>query len=645
MLYFHNVHRFCVLFIAGIVLLAAGGSFRDDAQAQERVRVRSKSSSIIDSLKGILPTTEGAERVRTLRALAWEQRRFDLAQSLDFALQAVDAARASSASDIQRELPPSLNVLGVAYRNIANYPKAMEAFLEALRTATELTIPREEGYAHNNIGDLYRIQRNYTWAIENTNKALSIFERIQDKQGMAYCYMRLGENGEAQGQYDMAYTNYLRCYDLRRQLADTTAMYVALSHVGDIHRLQRRFGEALKCYSEALQFMKQSNATADVALTLRRMASTHYDHQDYQQAIALATESLELSKRTNFKVDLQDAAEVLWKSYAALRQFEQAYHYQHLYLALRDSITSEQSVKKIAALQINYEVQRKDSELALVQQNARLVRWSLGAGLVFALILAAVLYNRYRVKRDANHEILRQQHILQEKSREIELANHALQLAIQQADKLLLNVLPESIAQRMKSGETRIAEQFPDAAVLFADIAGFTNLSATTEPHELVDLLDGVFSEFDVIVAHYGVEKIKTIGDGYMVVSGVPKPLPHNARTLAFVALDMMQAVTRFNRTHGTTLALRIGMHKGSVIAGVIGKHKFSYDLWGDTVNTASRMESHGAAGKVHVSEEVYEALKEKFAFEERGEMEIKGKGTMRTWFLTGFKHIAPQGA
>jgi len=618
------------------MLLAVAGRLCDTVQAQERVRVRSNSSSVIDSLKGVLPTTEGAERIKTLRALAWEQRRFDLAQSLDFALQAVDAARASSATNIRQQLPPSLNVLGVAYRNIANYPKAMEAFLEALRTATELNVPREEGYAYNNIGDVYRMQRNYAWAIENTEKSLAIFERIGDKQGMAYCYMRLGENGEAQGQYDMAYTNYLRCYDLRRQLADTTAMYVALSHVGDIHRLQRRFGEALKCYGEALQFMKRNNATADVAVTLRRMASTHYEHQDYTQAIALATESLELSKRTNFKLDLQDAAEVLWKSYAALRQFEQAYQYQHLYLALRDSITSEQSVKKIAALQINYEVQRKDSELALVQENARLVHWGLGGGLAFALMLAAVLYNRYRVKRNANHEILRQQQILQEKSREIELANNALQLAIQQADKLLLNVLPESIAERMKSGETRIAEQFPDAAVLFADIAGFTNLSAVTEPHALVDLLDGVFSEFDVIVAHYGVEKIKTIGDGYMVVAGIPKPLPNNARTLAFVALDMMQALTRFNRTRGTTLALRIGMHKGSVIAGVIGKHKFSYDLWGDTVNTASRMESHSDIGKIHCTQDIRDALKDEFVFEQRGEIEVKGKGVMRTWFLLG---------
>jgi tetratricopeptide (TPR) repeat protein len=512
--------------VIGVLCIAAS----TESNAQERVRVRAQSSKIIDSLKSVLPSTEGAERVKTLRALAWEQRRFDLAQSLDFALQAVDAARASSADEMRRQLPASLNVLGVAYRNITNYPKAMEAFLEALKLATELQIPREEGYAYNNIGDVYRMQRNYVWAIEYTTKALAIFERMGDKQGMAYCYMRLGENGEAQGQYDMAYANYLRCYDLRRQLADTAAMYVALSHVGDVHKLQRRYAEALKCYHEALEFMKRSKATSDVALTLRRIASTHYDNQDYKQAIALATESLELSKRTNFKLDLQDAAEVLWKSYAALKQFEQAYAFQHLYLALRDSITNEQSIKKIAALQISYEVQRKDAEIALVQQNARFMRWALGGGLVFALVLAAVLYNRYRVKRDANREILRQQRVLQEKSNEIELTNHALQLAIQQADKLLLNVLPESIAHRMKAGETRIAEQFSNAAVLFADIVGFTKLSAVTEPDELVDVLDGIFSEFDVIVAHYGVEKIKTIGDGYMIVAGVPKPLEHDSR-------------------------------------------------------------------------------------------------------------------
>jgi class 3 adenylate cyclase len=591
---------------------------------------------VIDSLKAVLPTTQNVERVRTLRALSWENRRFDLAQSLDFGLQAVDAARAGTSSDIRKELPDCLNVLGVAYRNITNYPKAMEAFLEALKLAAEQGNSKQEAYAYNNIGDVYRTQRNYAWAIDNTQKALRIFEKLGDKRGMAYCEIRLGENAESQNKLNDAFQHYLRCYDLRRELNDTTAMFVAMGHLGDIHKAQGRHKEALRYFQQSLEFVKRQRATADIAGALRRIAATYYEMGRYPDAIATARESLELSKQTQFKLDLQDASEVLWKSYAALRQFQEAYDFQHLYLALRDSITSEQSLKQIATLQINYEVQRKDTEIALIQQNERLVRWGLGIGLVLSLALAGVAYNRYRIKRTANREILRQQEILTEQSREIELTNTALQMAITQADKLLLNVLPAPIAERMKRGETRIAEQFDSAAVLFADIVGFTELASTVPPQDLVDILDEVFSEFDAIAARYGVEKIKTIGDGYMVVAGVPKPSDNNHEAIAHVALEMLDAITRFNRARHTTLAVRIGIHAGPVVAGVIGKNKFSYDLWGDTVNTASRMEAYSATGKIHVTDAMYAALQERFDLEPRGEIAVKGKGVMQTWFLTG---------
>jgi class 3 adenylate cyclase/tetratricopeptide (TPR) repeat protein len=602
--------------------------------AQEHVRVRAGSGAVIDSLKGVLPTTQGVERVKTLRALAWENRRFDLAQSLDFGLQAVDAARASK--EAQKELPDCLNVLGVSYRNIANYPKAMEAFLEALKVATAQGNDKQEAYAYNNIGDVYRSQRNFSWAIDNTKKALQLFEKMGDKRGMAYCEIRLGENAESQNKLNDAFQHYLRCYDLRRELKDTTAMFVALGHLGDIHKAQGRYKEALQYFRQSLEFVQRQHATADIAGALRRIAATYYEMGDYEAAIENATASLELSKKTQFKLDLQDASEVLWKSYAALRRFREAYDFQHLYLALRDSISSEQSLKQIATLQINYEVQRKDTEIALIQQNERLVRWGLGIGLVLALALAAVAYNRYRIKRAANREILRQQEVLTEQSREIELTNTALQMAITQADKLLLNVLPAPIAERMKRGETRIADHFDNAAVLFADIAGFTELSSTVQPQELVEILDGVFSEFDAIAARYGVEKIKTIGDGYMVVAGVPQPLDNNCEAMAHVALEMHDAITRFNRARRTQLAVRIGIHVGPVVAGVIGKNKFSYDLWGDTVNTASRMESYSEAGKIHVSDEVCHALRGHFVLEPRGEIAVKGKGVMQTWFLVG---------
>ncbi len=199
--------------------------------------------------------------------------------------------------------------------------------------------------------------------------------------------------------------------------------------------------------------------------------------------------------------------------------------------------------------------------------------------------------------------------------------------------RLLLNVLPAPIADRLKRGGGIIAERFEDASVLFADIVNFTPLSAKLDAISLVEMLNRVFSAFDNLVEKHGLEKIKTIGDAYMVAGGLPDPRPDNLAAMARLALEMRAAVADSGRQ---ALQLRIGLHAGAVVAGVIGKRKFIYDIWGDTVNTASRLESHGEPGKIHVSAAVKERLGGAFTFEPRGEIEIKGKGPMATWFLTG---------
>lgn len=219
-------------------------------------------------------------------------------------------------------------------------------------------------------------------------------------------------------------------------------------------------------------------------------------------------------------------------------------------------------------------------------------------------------------------------------------------LALEQAqsENLLLNILPHPIAQRLKQSQTSktktdnimIADGYNDATVMFADIVGFTNLSSRIPPQQLVDLLNQIFSRFDLIAESYKLEKIKTIGDAYMVVGGLPNPRTDHAAAIAIMAIDMLDAIAQFNLDTGEEFQIRIGINSGAVVAGVIGIKKFTYDLWGDTVNIASRMESHGIPGRIHVSEATYELLKDKFLFEERGLTSIKGKGEMQTYWLKG---------
>jgi class 3 adenylate cyclase len=201
-------------------------------------------------------------------------------------------------------------------------------------------------------------------------------------------------------------------------------------------------------------------------------------------------------------------------------------------------------------------------------------------------------------------------------------------------ERLLLNILPAPIAARLRAGERVIADRFDDVTLLFADIVDFTTMSSEMSPAELVDILNDVFSLFDELVDRHRLEKIKTIGDAYMVVGGLTDdPEDHTARVAA-MALDLTTAVARVKRRSGAAITIRIGMHRGPVVAGVIGTKKFIYDVWGDTVNVASRMESHGVPGRVQVTAAVVDRLQGAFDFEPRGAVEIKGKGRLQTWYL-----------
>ena len=203
-------------------------------------------------------------------------------------------------------------------------------------------------------------------------------------------------------------------------------------------------------------------------------------------------------------------------------------------------------------------------------------------------------------------------------------------------EALLLNILPGEIATRLKSGEQEIADSFAEVMVLFGDLVGFTAFSSRIPAAEVVEMLNGLFSRFDDIAGELGVEKIKTIGDCYMAVCGLPKPRPDHAEAMARMALRMRDATLEYRRQQGLPLALRIGLNAGPVVAGVIGTKRFIYDLWGDTVNLASRMESTGVPGEIQVTRSVYERLKDGFDLQSRGVVQVKGRGEIETWLLHG---------
>jgi len=252
--------------------------------------------------------------------------------------------------------------------------------------------------------------------------------------------------------------------------------------------------------------------------------------------------------------------------------------------------------------------------------------------------------NHAKMLEQTLREVEESRELIRRQSNEVKTLYDKIVVEQKLSERLLLNVLPRAIAERLKGRREEIgdsfpeviADSFPEVTVLFADIVGFTKFSTGVSPERLVVLLNEIFTDYDSIADNRGLEKIKSIGDAYMAAAGLPVPVDDHAVRAAHMALDMLDALARFNERSGYSFQIRIGINSGAVVAGVIGKRKFIYDLWGAAVNTASRMESHGVAGRVQITEATRSRLGEPFLFEERGAIDVKDMGELRTWFLTG---------
>jgi class 3 adenylate cyclase len=263
--------------------------------------------------------------------------------------------------------------------------------------------------------------------------------------------------------------------------------------------------------------------------------------------------------------------------------------------------------------------------------------YNIHAIVFFSLIVLFESYLSNQLRRRDFFSQLAQKELNEELDREqqaMKILNKELDREREKSEQLLLNMLPAAISERLKQEQKRIADKYAEATVLFADLVGFTELSSSMLPSNIVGIIDDIFSRFDSIMEKHGLEKIKTIGDAYMAVGGVPIENDHHAQSVIEAALEMRNAINDFNKETGESLDLRIGIHSGPLVAGVIGRKKMSYDIWGDTVNIASRMESHSENGKIQFSETTYHFIKGKFQIEKRGEINIKGKGMMKTYYL-----------
>ncbi len=559
------------------------------------------------------------------------------------------------------------NNIGLLYSDQGNYPEALSSYFKGLEVAEKKQDKPSMILLLGNIGIVYRNRKNYEEALKNYNRSLELCNEIGNKSGASYALINIGIVYRYTKQYAKSLAYNEQALKLNEELGNKRNIALTLTNMGSTYLDSGDYKHALTYFERALPIVQELDDKNTMANLINDIGAVYFKQGKLDLAEKESSRAFAMGETIGAKTIVRDASENLWKVYRARNDYRQALQFHERYLLYKDSLFSEERERDIGRLENGLELARKQAENELLKksgeaQEAEIARQRaviIGAIIGFALVaaLSVVLYrnNQQRKRANAqlqsqNDQILRQQEVLEEQAANIEIANTELQeknSVIEEekakSEKLLLNILPPVIVGRLKSGEKRIAERLPGVTVIFADIVGFTVMSKVMSAEEVVSMLDQVFVDFDKIAANNGLEKIKTIGDAYMAVAGAPAPMEYHAHAAAEAALEMVASIqaTADAMTHlPARLNVRIGMHTGDVVAGIIGTTKFSYDLWGDTVNTSSRMESHGMPGRVHCSQEVYELLQHDFRFEDRGIIDVKGKGPMHTYFLEGRQYV-----
>jgi len=540
-------------------------------------------------------------------------------EALDFVLRHLELLKGTEDS---YSLFNAYTLLGNINVELEIYNEALNYYEQSLAIAEDIGDDFELAIAYNNLGNMlddlaeqdyknekYGVARpRFTQALNYLKHALSIYQKTEDEEGAGNVNNNIGVVYKNLGSYFL---------ELEQQDSANIFLNISLTHLN----------KALKIHQELNNrkgIIETFNGFGDV---YRRLGET-------DKALDYTKDYLDLAMEMDDQKFIQKAYKDLSRVYADLKKYKKAYKFRKKYDETRYERLSEDIVQQNARRQAifgDYQVQLENErqERALIAQDAQLQRTtlfrnSLMIGALGLMAIALLIYNRYRIKSRANKDLAEKNTIIAtEKKR---------------SDDLLLNILPAETARELKENGKAKAKQHPSVTVLFSDIVSFTQIAEALSAPELVTLLDDCFRGFDKIALKYGIEKIKTIGDAYMCVGGLPLANDTHAYDVVRAGLEMQEFIKNYNRTleqRGIPdLAIRIGIHTGPVVAGIVGSTKFAYDIWGDTVNLAARMESGGAAGQVNISRSTYDRVKDQFEFEQRGKIVIKNKDATEMYFV-----------
>lgn len=527
--------------------------------------------------------------------------------------------------------------MAMALNNIGTIYEAQDTYLQALTYYSQsLTINEEIGdeygiaYSLTGIGAIYSEQGYYDKALDHYSQCLAIDEKLGDPVGIANSLGNIATVYQAQGFLPKALEHFNRCLKIYEELGDPGGIANSLGNIGSIHNEQGDHAVAFEAYARSLKLYEELGERSGEARLLHQIGFNQKDQGNLQEALLSCEKSLEVSAEIGTFENDKLACECLFLTYKALGNESQALQYLELMRVAEDSLAAGDTDRKLQEMEFNkamladslrQEEEKFKVELEHQQEVSEKdrTRNMLFSGALLLLVVAIALFARVRYVRKANVRINT------EKDR---------------SESLLLNILPAEIAEELKEKGEADARDFDTVSILFTDFKGFTQASEKLSASDLVAEINTCFKAFDAIVEKYGIEKIKTIGDAYMCAGGLPIPDDEATVNTVLAGLEMQEFMKDRKKTRDVkglpAFEMRVGIHTGSVVAGIVGVKKFQYDIWGDTVNTASRMESSGEVGKVNISQACYDLLKtdSQFDFIHRGKIDAKGKGAMEMWFI-----------
>lgn len=497
-------------------------------------------------------------------------------------------------------------------RLLGNLDEALAAYFKSVEVAQKAKYLKGEGSAYSAIADIYGFSNNHPTARLYYNKAISVLRQINDSVTLASVISNSGEEFLKNKMYDSAFSNFKESSIIFEKVNYLMGKAYSLGNIGMVYANKGNNILAEKNINEAIKILEESKDYYPICVYLISMSDIYSKKGDNYAALNYAVRSLNLAQQNGLKEEISNANLKLSELSEKAGKIGESFSYYKNYILYRDSVKNINSVQKMADLRTDYEVSQKQTEVDLLhweKQNQRNIVISLTIILGLAIIILGTLFWYYKT-------------ISREKKK---------------SESLLLNILPAETAMELKRNGKVDAIKFDQVTVLFTDFVQFSKLAEQVEPEQLVKSIDYYFKEFDQITTKHGLEKIKTIGDSYMCASGLPTANKMHARNAINAAKEMNELVcNELNALDGLIhFEIRIGIHSGPVVAGIVGIKKWQYDIWGDTVNIASRMEAMSKPGRINLSETTYQEIKDEFTCEYRGEIEVKNRGILKMYFLS----------